>query len=242
MRSLAGLLADVERGRPPAPDGGLTILPQPSPRDLGVIAFTAHSVVFADVDPDWVRGRLPAGDLSAPLCPPFLQALAERTGRGIGSLDQLVLAGPLDGPPPARLDEITGADHPRVRRARGYRDPVRVWTCAGGLLAVGRGVAGRWEAAVEVEPEHRGRGLGRLLARSARHLVHAPMWAQVAPGNAASVRAFLAAGYQPVGAEVLFPRPDVSVPGDPFRSLPVKSPPLGETERGGTPAPQDRYV
>jgi RimJ/RimL family protein N-acetyltransferase len=31
-----------------------------------------------------------------------------------------------------------------------------------------------------------------------------PLWAQVHPGNAASVRAFLAAGYRPVGAEILF--------------------------------------
>jgi hypothetical protein len=32
----------------------------------------------------------------------------------------------------------------------------------------------------------------------------APLWAQVAPANTASLRAFLAAGYRPVGAEVLF--------------------------------------
>jgi hypothetical protein len=28
-----------------------------------------------------------------------------------------------------------------------------------------------------------------------------PLWAQIAPANAASVGAFLAAGYKPVGAE-----------------------------------------
>ena len=32
-----------------------------------------------------------------------------------------------------------------------------------------------------------------------------PVRAQVTPGNAAGVRAFLAAGYLPVGAEVLLP-------------------------------------
>ena len=57
----------------------------------------------------------------------------------------------------------------------------------------------------EVDPGYRGRGLGRGLAAAARHLVPggAPLWAQIAPGNAASVRAFLAAGYVLVGAEAL---------------------------------------
>ncbi|MCU1620749.1 MAG: Acetyltransferase family protein, partial [Modestobacter sp.] len=31
-----------------------------------------------------------------------------------------------------------------------------------------------------------------------------PLWAQVAPANTASFRSFLAAGWRPVGAEVLF--------------------------------------
>jgi hypothetical protein len=50
--------------------------------------------------------------------------------------------------------------------------------------------------------------LGRKVARAAAALVPAgePLWAQVAPGNAASLRAVGAAGFVPVGAEVLFPR------------------------------------
>jgi len=39
------------------------------------------------------------------------------------------------------------------------------------------------------------------------------LWAQVHPANVASLRAFLAAGYAPVGAEVLFTRE----PADPTR-------------------------
>lgn len=40
---------------------------------------------------------------------------------------------------------------------------------------------------------------------AARHLIPhgAVLWAQVAPGNAASVRAILAAGFVPVGTEAL---------------------------------------
>ena len=49
--------------------------------------------------------------------------------------------------------------------------------------------------------------LGTALAAAAPGLLPdgGPLWAQVAPANTASLRAFLAAGYRPVGAEVLFP-------------------------------------
>ncbi|MFB9201366.1 GNAT family N-acetyltransferase [Nonomuraea spiralis] len=205
METLADLLSDAAAGRPPAPDCSVTVLPQPSERDAGIIAFTAHTVVFADVDPAWVHARLPAGDLSAPLLPAFLTAMEAATGRRAGNLDLLALAAPLPGPPPLPLEELTGGDHPRVARARRYRDAVRVWVAGdeAGLVTLGQGVGGRWEVAVEVEPGHRGRGLGRTLATAARHLAPGPLWAQIAPGNAASVRAFLAAGYLPMGAESL---------------------------------------
>lgn len=187
----------------PCPGEGPTIVAQPSKRDAGVIAFTAHSVIFADVEEQWIRSRLPDGDLSAALNPPFLRALEMHMDRQVNNIDLLTLAMPCGGPPPVELTEVTVTGHPRVERARHHRDGVRVWSCAGGVLIVGRGVAGRWEAAVEVDPEYRGRGLGRSLAQAARHLVAQPIWAQIAPGNAASVRAFLAAGYTPVGAEAL---------------------------------------
>lgn len=204
VNTLTDLLAEASQGRFPAPDAGPTILPQPSPRDAGIIAFTAHNVIFADVEASWIRDRLPGGDLSAPLNPPFLSALEERMGRPINNIDMLALAEPLGGRPSIALAETAGTGHPRVELARRYRDAVRAWTCPGGILVIGRGVAGRWEVAIEVEPGHQGRGLGRALACAARRLTPHPLWAQIAPGNAASVRAFLAAGYVPVGAEALF--------------------------------------
>ena len=76
------------------------------------------------------------------------------------------------------------------------------------MLVVGRGVCGRWELAFEVEPDARNRGLGRRLIEAGRDMVPAgaSVWAQIAPGNAASMRAGIAAGFVPVGSEVLFPR------------------------------------
>jgi GNAT superfamily N-acetyltransferase len=200
---LACLLDDVAAGRFPPADGGVTIVPPPSPRDAGVLGFTAHAVVFADADPDWVRAQLPPGDLAGPLSPAFLQALAERTGRRAHTIDMLCVAAPLPGRPPIALAPAPRLDHPRAARAQRYRDDVRIWRTDGGVVTVGRGVASRWEVSVEVDPGRRGAGLGRALAAAARHLVPggAPLWAQISPGNAASVRAFLAAGFTPVGAE-----------------------------------------
>jgi hypothetical protein len=70
---------------------------------------------------------------------------------------------------------------------------------------LGRGLAGRWEVSYEVEPGARGPGLGRALAAEALGLLPAgtPVFAQVAPGNSLSLRATLAAGYRPIGGEVL---------------------------------------
>ncbi|WP_327089341.1 GNAT family N-acetyltransferase [Nonomuraea sp. NBC_01738] len=205
METLAELLDGVARGRLPEADGGVTLLPQPSDRDLGVMAFTGHSVVFADLDPLWVRGYLQEADVAAPMNPPFLRALERKTGRRVDGIDVLALAQPLDEDAGADVVEITGQAHPRVARSHRYRDDVRVWGCASGILVLGRGVAGRLEVAVEVAPERRGRGVGRSLALAARRLAKEPLWAQVAPGNAASLRAFLAAGYTPVGSEALLP-------------------------------------
>jgi ribosomal protein S18 acetylase RimI-like enzyme len=205
---LAGLLRDAAEGRFPAADGGITVLPQPSARDAGVLGFTAHAVVFADVDREWVTARLPPGDLGAPLGPPFLQALSAATNRRPGSIDMLCVAGPLSGPPPVDLTPDRDPAHPRVGRALNYRDDVRAWQADGGVVVLGRGVAGRWETAIEVDEDQRERGLGRSLARAARHLIPEGerLWAQVAPANAASVRAFIAAGFVPVGAEILLAR------------------------------------
>jgi hypothetical protein len=77
-----------------------------------------------------------------------------------------------------------------------YRDEVRAWRADGGVVLLGRGVAGRREAAAELDPGRRCRGLGRTLAAAPRHLVSSgtSVWAQGAPANPASDRAFLAAG------------------------------------------------
>jgi hypothetical protein len=202
-QALAAILDSVANAQFLPSDGGVTILPQPSARDAGVFAFTARSVIFADADPAWVAAQLPPGDLGAPLSPRFLHALAARIGREAHQTDLLACATALPGPPPVELKAEADPAHPRITRALRYRDEIRTWQADGGVLLLGRGAAGRWEVAVEVDADQRGRGIGRSLATAARYLVPGgvPLWAQIAPGNAASVRAFLAAGFRPVGAE-----------------------------------------
>ena len=206
--ALADILNAAAHGHFPAPDGGTTVVPQPNHRDAGVIAFTAHSVVFTDEDPLWVRGVLAALDcdaLAATMNPGFLSALLGRTGRSMDTIDLLTVASPLAGAPPLRLTELLEADHPRAGRARHRRDNIRVWAADGGVIVLSQGVAGRWEASIEVDEGLRHRGLGRSLALAARHLVpdRQPVWSQQAAGNARSVRAFQAAGFRAVGAEAL---------------------------------------
>ena len=206
--TLAGILDAAAHGHFPPPDGAITVVSQPSHRDAGVITFTGHSVVFTDEDPRWVRTTLASLDcdeLAATMNPRFLAAFLNRTGRSTDTIDLLTVATSLPGAPLLELREIANPDHPRVLRARKRRDDVRVWAADGGVVILGRGVTGRWETAIEVDEEVRHRGLGRALATTARHLVPAgePVWAQQAAGNARSVRVFQAAGFRPVGAEVL---------------------------------------
>jgi GNAT superfamily N-acetyltransferase len=208
---LLDVLLRAARGRPPAPDGAVEVLPGlPGPVDA-VLAFTAHHLVVADVDPGLVASRLPDGDLAAPMGPAFLAWLGGRLGSRPGSVDVVLVAEGLGGAPPLELRRVADrGGHPRVVEALRHRSDLEVWSDPerAGLLLLGHGLAGRRELAFEVEPGLRNRGLGRRLVAAARHLTPPgePLFAQVAAGNAASLRALEAAGFRPLGAEVLFDR------------------------------------
>jgi hypothetical protein len=217
VAELADLLRGVADGTPPPTDSELTVVQPPDDRSVGVLAFPGQHIIVADVSVEWVQSWLAGDDLSEPFSPQFLGLLSAVTGRATGNIDTVLVARAHGRRRGLELAEITDSDHPRVARAKLRRAEVRAWACPGGLLVVGRGVAGRWEAAVEVDAAVRGFGLGRGLFGAALGLLPEgeSVWAQVAPGNAASLRALLAAGYRPVGGEVLFePRAEL-VDGEP---------------------------
>ena len=165
----------------------------------------AYDVVLLAPSPD-APGAAPAPAAALSL---NRRPAARRDNEGLGQAERHRTAAEVTGAPaeaaPLELRPVTGEDHARLRRAERYRSDVRAYGVEGGLLVLGRGLAGRWEVSLEVDPAHRGRGLGRRLIAAAIALVPlgAPLWAQVSPANVASLRAFLAAGYTPVGAEVL---------------------------------------
>jgi len=185
--------------------GEVLTLPAPLGARAVVVGGTAWHVVAADVDPAWVAAEVAHDPVAAPLGARFLAALADRVGAEPGVLDAVLVAPPSTGGPGIELRPAE-LDHPRVRRALLHRTDVRIWATAdgAGLLVLGRGVAGRCEVSVEVDPAARGRGLGTALVAAAPALADEPVWSQVAPANTASLRAFLGAGYRPVAAEVLF--------------------------------------
>lgn len=204
---LAAALDAAARGKFPAPDGRVEVLsPPPGPPRAAVVAFTRRYFIATAAPEDWVRDHLPEGDLLAPMSPRFLTALGEKLGLRDDGVDVLLAAHGLPGTPSLR--ETTIDEHPRVTRANTHREHVRVFCDATGaaIVILGRGLAHRTELAVEVELQHRGRGLAAQVLLEARRLVdpHVPLFAQTAPGNAASLRALTTAGFRPIGSEVLF--------------------------------------
>ena len=193
-------------------DGAVRVVPPPSGAAYAVCAFTAHTVIAAPVSEAEVLEHLPEGDLGAPMEAAFLAWLGGRIGSSSGSLDAVLVA---TGPDPSvdgasLLPRADLQNHPRVARAMRYREDVTVFSDSleHGVVILGRGLADRMEVSVEVSPERQGSGVGRRMFGAARNLVphDEPLFAQVAPGNAASLRAILGAGFRPIGSEVLFPK------------------------------------
>jgi hypothetical protein len=212
VHPLASMLDGVARGRFPHADGAVHSLPALPHHVDALIAFTGTFVLTGGFDQAEIDARVPRDEFRIPMSPPFLTWVAERLDAHLDGQDSVfVTRSP--GEPAARVDsvelvEAPTCEHPRVVEARSRRRDLRVYetTDGAGVVVLGRGITNRWEVAYEVDAAARDANLGRALVLSAvRTLPHGtPVWAQVAPANAASVRSVLAAGFRPVGAEILF--------------------------------------
>jgi hypothetical protein len=195
---LLAVLLDAARGVFPPADGRVVFLPPLDGGHAAVVSLTGRAYVASE------RTLLGLDAFGSALRPAVLSALAGPGGE-VETLDVTLVAHGLGGAGlPVRHDLD---DHPRVRHARAWRSRVRVHGDGRGLVAVACGLAGRTELSVELAGVGE-RGVGRGLIRDALRLVPAgePLFAAVAPGNARSLRAFLAAGFTPVGSEVLIRR------------------------------------
>lgn len=202
LHPLLGVLREAASGRFPPADGDVVFVPPLRPGLEAVVSLTGRAYLATELSAlDF--GGLRLDGLGAALAPAVLLRLAGAAGK-VGVIDASLAArgtGHSGDALPLRAD-LDG--HPRVQHARSLREEVRVYGDARGLVTVARGLAGRTELSVEAadgqEP-----GAGRSLIADALGLVATgePVFAAVSPGNARSLRAFLAAGFVPVGSEVL---------------------------------------
>jgi hypothetical protein len=199
---LVAVLDAAVAGSFPPPDGVTELFPPDPWGWSAVVALTGHAYVLADVDRA-ALDALGADGFGGASHPDVLRRIAGPGGE-IGSLDAMLVGhGEVGAVLPGRDD---ADDHPRVSRAREHRRDVEVYGDDAGLVILGHGLAGRREIAVELlDPAGGGAGHGRRLIRAglAALAPGEPVWAQVSPGNAQSLRAFLACGFVPIGSEVL---------------------------------------
>jgi hypothetical protein len=195
---IAHLLAEAARGRFPAADGSVELVP-PWLRGIeGVVSFTGRAYVATERSAAEVFAHRPDG-FGGAVDPRFVAWLAGPAG-WCDCLDAVLVAfGTGAGAPPARPELV---DHPRARHARLVRADVSVYGDERGLITLGTGLGGLPEIGVEAADDAHDQAQGRSLINDARGLVDAgvPVLAAVAPGNARALRAFLAAGFMPVGS------------------------------------------
>ncbi len=206
MHPLLVALQRAASGHFPDIDGVVEIHPPDDHGTHACVEFTGHSFVLTD-RPDHDVRRHGADGFGGATQPDLLRWLAGPEGE-IGSHDAVLVARGTGDDRRARSlslrDDLEW--HARVARARRHRRDVMVFGDERGLVTLGTGLVDRLEMSVEVfTAATTGVGSGRRLIEAGLAWVPAgtPVWAQVASGNAASLRAFLRAGFVPIGAEVL---------------------------------------
>ena len=205
---LSEVLTRAATGSFPPADGAVSFLPELPDGHRAIVALTGHAYIAAGLDADDFDGLAPDG-FGRALAPSVVLRVADG---GVVGVNDVILVAPGTGagvraPTTSRWD-----DHHRVRHARHLRSEVVVHGDERGFVTIGRGLAGRREMSIEIADASTSAGLGRSLILDARGAVPTGehLFAAVAPGNARSLRAFLAAGFTPIGSEIIIDRSVVS--------------------------------
>lgn len=211
---LARLLREVAAGNPPPADGGWVRVSPWAQHLQAIVCLTGHAIMAVSYDvPDTRLTDLGVNGWDGAHDPRLLTALAGEAG-WIDSLDVLLLALGRGNENAHNANALVSrpdlAKHPRVEFARRVRQNVQVFGRAEpdrqDVVTLGTGVAGLREVSFEVDPRALGHGESADLIDAALHTVplNEVVVATVAPGNAASLRACLHAGFVPAGSVQLF--------------------------------------
>jgi hypothetical protein len=198
---VGAVLRAAVRGQFPQDDGSVAVVAPWRDGVEAVVSFTAHAVAATTLPLERLQA-VGFDAYSGCFAPAVLRELA---GPG-GIVDSLDVVLGATGTGRTGLPERPDlAGHPRVRHAAGWRSDVHVHADPRGLVTVSRGLGGLAELSFEVPPERAVAGTGRSLLADGRGLVPLgePVLVLVAPGNARSLRAALAAGFVPLGAAQL---------------------------------------
>ncbi len=200
MHRLAELLAAATSARFPPIDGEVEFVPPDDAGTCAAVEFTGHAIALTVRDPATLLAQ--GADGFGGMSHPAVVAAMAGDDYHVGTHDAFLLSFGTGQP---MLDERDDLDeHPRVQRARHHRREVRVLGDDAGLVTLGRGLVDRIELSIErFADAPPGTGTHLIAGGLGAVPEGQPVWAQVAPGNAASLRAFLRAGFTPIGSEIL---------------------------------------
>ena len=210
---LADVIEDAANGRFPPVDGGWHRVKPWKQGVEAVVAFTGHAVFAVDATTsDESLAGLGADGFGGAHDPRLITELAG-PGGWIDSLDALLVGRGLGSATTSSrlVPRPDLATHPRVHFAATNRDDVQVFgfedSHRSTVVVLAHGVAGLREISFELDPDDRG-GAGTTLVQDGLRLIPEGelVCAAAAPGNAASLRALLSAGFVPLGSLQLFRR------------------------------------
>jgi hypothetical protein len=203
--SLAEAIVSAARGVFPSP-GPVSVVAPPPHLKGAIVAFSGHTYVAADVRTREVMRRMGDDPLTGPTRSGFVEWLASAIGANAGTQDAVLVAPATGRQAHALQPDPTWASHDRAKHGARLRRDLRGWDydSGRGIVLIGRGLCDRWELAYEAAADAPWDWTGAAVA--ARGLIEDGelLFAQVAPGHPRSLRATLAAGYEPIGSEILF--------------------------------------